>query len=130
MSQNPNIFTSVLKIKCPKCHEGNLFCNKKIYQYKHFFDMPDNCPKCNQDFQIETGFYLGAMFISYAIAILLNIVLFVVFLVFDAYTIGSFLITAGFLLLLISPYLIKVSRSIWIALSVKYDPNIFNNNEA
>jgi len=125
MTQNSNTVKSIFKIKCPKCHEGDLFCNKRIYRFKGFFDMPNSCPKCNQDFQIETGFYLGAMFISYAISILLNILIFVVFLVFDTYVLGSFLITAGFILLLTSPYLIKVSRSIWIALSVKYDPNAF-----
>jgi len=76
MSQNSNILKSTLNLKCPKCHEGDLFCNTRVYRYKGFFDMPNRCPKCNQDFQIEAGFYLGAMFVSYALTVALNVAVF------------------------------------------------------
>ena len=130
MPKNSSIFTSVLKIKCPKCHEGDMFCNKNIYQYKGFFDMPDNCPKCNQDFQLEAGFYLGAMFASYALTVALNVAVFVAFLVFDAYSLVPFLVSAAIVLIITGPYIIKVSRSIWIALSINYDPNAISDYEA
>ena len=129
MPQNSNIFKSVLKIKCPRCHEGDMFCNKNIYQYKGFFDMPDYCSKCNQDFQLETGFYLGAMFVSYALTVALNVSIFIVFSIFDSYSLGPFLIAAAIALILTIPYIIKVSRSIWIAFSIDYDPNAISNYE-
>ena len=84
MPQNPNIVSSILMCKCPKCHEGNLFKNKRIYKYKGYFDMPNNCPKCGQDFQIEAGFYLGAMFVSYAFTVALTVAVFVAFTTFNA----------------------------------------------
>jgi uncharacterized protein (DUF983 family) len=130
MSQNPSLFTSVIKIKCPKCHEGDMFCNKNVYQYKGFFDMPDNCPKCNQDFQLEAGFYLGAMFVSYALTIALNVAVFVAFTVFKSYSLVPFLIAAAIALILTGPYIIKISRSIWIAFSISYDPNAIKDYEA
>ncbi len=129
MSQNSNILKSVFKFKCPKCHVGDLFSNTAIYQYKGFFDMPNNCPKCNQDFQIETGFYLGAMFVSYALAVVLNLFVFVCFLIFDAYELISFLVVAAIILLITMPYVIKVSRSLWIALSISYNPNAIKDYE-
>jgi uncharacterized protein (DUF983 family) len=129
MSQDPNLIKSVLKIKCPKCHGGDLFCNNNPYQFKGFFDMPDNCPKCGQDFQIEPGFYLGAMFVSYALTIGLNIGVFVVFLLFDAYSLIPFLIAAALVLMITIPYLTKVSRSIWIALTINYNPNAIKEYE-
>jgi uncharacterized protein (DUF983 family) len=130
MSQNSNIFKSVLTLKCPKCHEGNMFCNDKIYQYKGFFNMPDYCTKCNQDFQLEAGFYLGAMFVSYGLTVALNIAVFVAFLIFDAYSLFPYLITAGIVLILTGPFIIKISRSIWIALTIHYDPNAIKDYEA
>ena len=129
MTQNSNLFTSVLKIKCPKCHEGNMFCNTNIYQYKGFFDMLDYCPKCNQDFQLEPGFYLGAMFVSYALTIALNIIVFVAFLLLNSYSLVPFLITAFIILTITGPYIIKISRAIWIALSINYDPNAIKDYE-
>jgi uncharacterized protein (DUF983 family) len=37
------------------------------------FDMPKRCPVCGQDYQIEPGFYLAAMWVSYPIVIALII---------------------------------------------------------
>ncbi|MBL4593206.1 MAG: DUF983 domain-containing protein [Flavobacteriales bacterium] len=129
MSHNSTIVSTVA-LKCPKCHEGNLFVNKNVYQYKRFFDMPNNCPKCNQDFQIETGFYLGAMFVSYGLTIGLNIGIFVAFVIFDAYELVPFLIASGASLIVTVPYITKVSRSIWITLNINYDPKAIENYEA
>lgn len=129
MPQNSTLI-SVITLKCPKCHEGDLYVNKSIFKYKDFFNMPDHCPKCNQDFQIETGFYLGAMFVSYALTVALNVGIFIVFLIFDAYELVSFLIAASFSLIITLPYVAKVSRSIWIAFNVQYDPKAIDNYEA
>ena len=80
MAVKPNIVSSIIKCKCPKCREGDLFINKRAYQYQNFLNVHDNCPKCNQDFQIEAGFYLGAMFVSYGLTIALTVAVFVAFL--------------------------------------------------
>jgi len=93
-------------------------------------DMPENCTKCNQDFQIETGFYLGAMFVSYGLTIGLNIGIFVAFVIFDAYELVPFLIASGASLIVTVPYITKVSRSIWITLNINYDPKAIENYEA
>lgn len=130
MPKDSSVFLSVVKNKCPKCHQGDLFCNKSIYQYKGFFDMPDYCPKCHQDFQLETGFYLGAMFVSYALTVAICVAVFVAFLIFDAYTLKYYLITAGVVMIIVTPFIIKISRSIWIAFSIHYDPNAIQNYEA
>lgn len=128
MSEIDNV-VSVLKLKCPRCHKGDLFINKNTYRYKGFFDMPDNCSKCGQDFQIETGFYYGAMYSSYAITIIINALVFLgMYMVFE-YNLGLFLSVDAFVLLITMPYVFKVSRSIWIALMVKYDPNAIAKHE-
>lgn len=122
MTQDPNVIKSVLKMKCPKCHEGNLFSNKSIYKYKGFFDMPHYCPKCNQSFRVETGFYLGAMYVSYALTIALNVSVFVALMVLNSYSLPLFFTIAGISTLIAMPYIIKISRSIWIAMTISYDP--------
>ena len=130
MAQSSNLIPSVLKCKCPKCQEGNLFINKNIYAYKGYFDMPNNCPKCGQDFQIEAGFYLGAMFVSYACTVALTIAVFVAFTTFNAFSLVPFLIASTITLILTTPYILKISRSIWISFSVRFDPNAITNYAA
>lgn len=55
----------ILKGKCPRCHEGDLFqyplSNIPKYDKTNKF-----CPKCNLQFEQEPGFFMGAMYVSYA----------------------------------------------------------------
>ena len=130
MPKNSNVFSSVMRFKCPRCHEGDLFCNKNVYRFKDFFKMPETCEKCGQDFEPETGFYLGAMYVSYALTVALNVAIFVALLVFQSYSLTNFFIVAGILLVVTLPYIFKISRSIWIAMMIRYDPNAIKNYEA
>ncbi|MCG9911615.1 MAG: DUF983 domain-containing protein [Flavobacteriales bacterium] len=113
---------SVVKDKCPRCNEGNLFVNKNWYTAKNIGVMPDNCPVCGQDFKIEDGFYLGATYVSYAITVALLVPLL---------AISYFLFNLDFmwllpilvvLLTLLMPPILRVSRSIWINFFVHYNP--------
>ncbi len=124
----PKLISSVLQLKCPKCRKGDLFCNKSSYQYKGFFDMPKKCTECGQDFEIETGFYYGAMYVSYALTIAITVAVFVALSVLNVFSIGLFLITDLIVLLLALPYVFRVSRSIWIALMIKYDKNAIKHH--
>lgn len=124
----PKLISSVLQLKCPKCRKGDLFCNISSYQYKGFFDMPKKCTECGQDFEIETGFYYGAMYVSYALTIAITVAVFVALSVLNVFSIGVFLITDLIVLLLALPYVFRVSRSIWIALMIKYDKNAIKHH--
>ncbi len=94
--------------------EGDLFIHKSSYTLKGMFDMPDRCPVCGQDFQIEPGFYLGAMWISYPIVIGLVIA----FIALGHFVLGLHMLTsflfATVLLLLLCPPLIRYSRAVYL----------------
>ncbi len=82
--------------------------------------MPDRCPNCGQDFIIEPGFYLGALWVSYPIVIALELIFIAISLfVFKQSLTVSFII-ASFMLLLLSPVLIRVSRSLFIHMNVGF----------
>jgi uncharacterized membrane-anchored protein YitT (DUF2179 family) len=101
-----------------------------MYQPKQFFKMPEHCPKCGQDFIIEPGFYFGAMYVSYALTIAINVAVFIALLVFNSYNVTNFLILDSIVLLITLPYVFKVSRSIWIATMIKHDPNAIKDYAA
>jgi len=109
---------SIIYCKCPRCMEGDLFIHKSSYSLKGMFDMPDRCPVCGQDFQIEPGFYLGAMWVSYPIVIGLVIAFIALgHFVLGLHMLASFLF-ATVLLVLICPPLIRYSRAVYLNIFV------------
>jgi hypothetical protein len=82
--------------------------------------MPDRCPNCGQDFIIEPGFYLGALWVSYPIVIALELIFIAISLFVFKQTLTVSFIVASLLLLLLSPVLIRVSRSLFIHINVGF----------
>lgn len=113
---------SILGMKCPKCHQSDLFVNKNPYQFKGFFDMPSSCPVCQQKFEIEPGFYYGAMYVSYAVCVAYLVAVFVAFTVlYPSFSLELYLITGIGSMVLLTPYIFKLCRAIWINFFVDFD---------
>ena len=83
--------------------------------------MPDHCPICNQDFKIEPGFYIGALWTSFPIVIVIMTLLSVLLLAYFEMEMNWFFVTLTVVLLLLQPIIIRLGRSIWIHVFVKYE---------
>jgi len=88
--------------------------------------MNKDCPVCGQPTEIEVGFYYGTSYVSYALTVGLSVATLILWYL----TIGlstddnRFFFWLGFnavLLLLLQPWLMRLSRSLWISWFVKYD---------
>lgn len=89
-------------------------------------EMNKSCPVCGQPTEIETGFYYGTGYVSYALAIALSVSTLVAWLVLIGMSTEDnrffyWLISNSVLLILLQPWLMRLSRSIWISWFVKYD---------
>ncbi len=62
----PNKGLSILKAKCPQCQSGKMF-KFSAFKLNGFTQMFNNCPVCHVQFEVEPGFFWGAMYVSYAI---------------------------------------------------------------
>ena len=114
---------SVLMNKCPRCHKGNFW--KYNNPYRNIFlkseDQNFKCSNCSLKYEIEVGFWYGAMYISYALGvaimvfgwILSNILFQEINIIYEILFISLFLILA-------SPINYFYSRLIWINIFVKY----------
>lgn len=113
---------SVVKDKCPRCNEGNLFINKNWYTIRNIGAMPDRCSVCGQDFRVEDGFYLGATYVSYGITVAITVP--ILALAYVLFHLDFMLLLPIFILLLVilMPPIVRVSRSIWFNFFVHYDP--------
>lgn len=111
---------SVLKNKCPRCHQGNFFETNDPYNLKSFSRMNARCPLCNEDFQREPGYYFGATYVSYGLTVGFGIALFVLFCVVFNFETIPFLLIFTALLILLLPLFYRFARLIWINLFVNF----------
>jgi uncharacterized protein (DUF983 family) len=110
---------SILKSKCPHCHEGDFFEGS-------FFkaQVKERCDVCNERFSKEPGFYQGSYYVVYALGVAVfvtiwaSIKLFFNFISFDATLIA---IVAG--LILSSPFTYPLSKTIWANFFFHYQQN-------
>lgn len=128
--QKKNYLQGLLLLKCPRCREGDLFQSPNPYRLKHLFSMHSHCPVCGQKTELELGFWYGTGYVSYALAVALSgfnlswyWVLFGIS--WRDNSIYWWLITNTAILLLMFPWLLRLSRVIYLSFFVPYDPEAY-----
>lgn len=69
-----NLFMQIIKEKCPNCGKGDVYAKKT--KFLQLPVMKDDCDVCRYHFDREPGYFLGAMYISYGLAVLQGILTF------------------------------------------------------
>lgn len=69
MSGRKSAVRALLELKCCRCRKGEMFAHPltKITKFEH---MNPDCPHCGFHFEVEPGFFWGAMFISYILTVM------------------------------------------------------------
>lgn len=116
---------SMLKMKCPNCRKGHMFTNKSIFPLGKLLDMPERCPVCGQKMELEVGFYYGTGYVSYALSVGLfffNLIWYwgLIGLSYKDNSIFYYLITSVTIVLLLQPWLMRISRVLYLYMFVKY----------
>ena len=128
--KHPQIHTKRTKIeaigegRCPQCREGKMF-KFPFWRVDKFSEMHENCPVCGLRFEVEPGFWYGAMFVSYANTIALLVVLgIIIFYTFNDPSVMYYIVPVTVLSVLIVPFNFRISRVIFLHLFgfVKYKP--------
>jgi len=117
---------------CPRCRKGKLFKNPVSVNVKRNMEMHPNCLVCGQVTDIEVGFYYGTGYVSYLIALVLSGLTFILWWILIGFSFSDnrFIYWIAFnsiLLIVLQPWLMRFSRSLWISWFVKYDPNWMHN---
>ena len=118
--------SSTLRCRCPRCREGKLFEYPISINMKKNMKMNEECPVCGQPTEIEVGFYYGTSYVSYAMSIGLSVASLVAWWIIIGLSTDDdrFFFWLGFnavLLIVLQPWLMRLSRSVWISWFVKYD---------
>ena len=120
--------SSSLQCKCPRCREGDLFKNPLRFTLKGNLEMHATCTVCGQPTEIEVGFYYGTGYVSYALTVALTVSTLVAWWVLIGFSTEDnrffwWLGSNAVLLILLQPWLMRISRSLWISWFVSYDPD-------
>ena len=115
-------------MKCPRCRRGSMFVNNNPWNLKKVTKMPARCPECGQHYELEVGFWYGTGYVSYALTVALSIVSFVAWYVLIGMSVNDdrFFWWLGiniFLLVVLQPWLMRLSRVIYLYFFVRYDPD-------
>jgi uncharacterized protein (DUF983 family) len=107
---------AVLLQRCPRCLQGHV--------YHGLVAMHDICPRCNYQFGREPGYFTGAMFASYTLAVP---ILFVIFMELWHFFSDTWPLTVNLLVTFVAflpfvPIIFRYSRVIWMHLDWKLDP--------
>ena len=58
---------AIVKAQCPKCRRGKIFSGS-LYGF-NLQKTNDNCSHCGMRFEIEPGYFYGAMYVSYVFVV-------------------------------------------------------------
>jgi hypothetical protein len=84
--------------------------------------MHELCTKCGLKFEREQGYFLGAMYISYGLALLTIVAIALLLWAFTAWSMQKITLWAILLFLPLAPALTLFSRVLWIYLDRTIDP--------
>ncbi|MBZ5682337.1 MAG: DUF983 domain-containing protein [Acidobacteriia bacterium] len=120
---NISAVAGILQQRCPRCRTGRIF-RKSLFLFP---GMHESCPACDLKFEREPGYFLGAMYIGYGLALatiaILSFLLWRIFhWPFQRVAVGGVVLFLPF-----APFLTVMARVLWIYLDQTIDPDRSEN---
>lgn len=120
---------SILTGKCPKCHGESMYINPNAFILTDTLKIHERCSKCNTRYRMEPSFFFGAMYVSYGVGVAFAVAAFVI-----SFLILGLSLTTTFIVIIITlvvflPFIMRVSRNIWINLFMHYDESLVKKAE-
>jgi uncharacterized protein (DUF983 family) len=98
---------ALLRQRCPRCGAAPLF--------RSAFTMHETCLACELRFEREPGYFLGSMYISYGIGmVVVGLLMGGLYLMWPDLDLGVMVLIAGVLFVPLVPWAWRWSRTLWI----------------
>jgi uncharacterized protein (DUF983 family) len=104
---------SALRLRCPRCGQGKMFDG--------FFTMRAECGFCRLKFEREQGFFVGAIYVNYAVTVLIAMPGFFLLDRYGATLTHQFIFWGAFVVIFPLVFF-RHSRSVWLAVAHLLDP--------
>jgi uncharacterized protein (DUF983 family) len=116
-AKSGSALAGILKKRCPRCRRGPIFCSLWV--------MNEVCPSCGLDFDRgDPGYFTGAMYVSYALAIpLISLLTSIEHLIVRSWSLFRLVVLASIICVPLIPGIWQYSRVIWIYIDQYFDPH-------
>ena len=108
---------AILALRCSHCLQGEVFAG--------LLKMHERCPVCGIQYEREHGFFLVSIFIGYILGLTAVLPLLIVLYSLDA-PIWWYVIGVSIVLILLSPWIMRYSRVLWLHIDELLDPRADN----
>jgi uncharacterized protein (DUF983 family) len=118
-ADRPGRMRAILRQRCPICHEGRV--------WRSGITMNETCPACGIVFEREQGYWLGALYVAYALSVpVLSALTILIWLVFSTsdrpVDFGRSFLIAMAAFVPMSPIVFRYSKVVWMHLDQLIDP--------
>ena len=120
LEPTPTRTYAILHGLCPRCRRGPIF-SKSLFA--GLPKMNEVCPECGLKFEREQGYFLGALYISYAMAVPLMALLVLIFWLLMHWRVEKLVVAAAVALLPFVPFLTIFARVVWLHFDRAMDPD-------
>ena len=110
---------ALLRSSCPRCLQGRVFVPGITGLVGA---MNESCPVCGLRFLRESGYFLGAIYISYGLGILTILPVAVIMAVLLDWPVAAMLSISLLQTVLSVPLFLRYSRLIWLYMDQSIDP--------
>ncbi len=114
----PSRLSAIFHGLCPRCRMTTIFRGSMLW----LTPMHERCAVCGLRFEREPGYFLGAMYISYAMAVPLLLAFLALYWWLTAWTWRTILLASALTLVPFAPALTLFARVLWIHLDRGVDP--------
>ena len=116
---NSSTLVAMFRQRCPRCRMGSIF----LYSiFRGFPKMCERCSICDLKFQREEGYFLGAMYISFGLALAVITLIALLLWAVTGWWVTKDAIWAVVLFLPLAPSISLFARVLWIYLDQTFDP--------
>jgi uncharacterized protein (DUF983 family) len=121
--KNVSKLQAILGAKCPRCRQGNIF-EYGNWNLARFTATHEQCSVCKLRYEVEPGFFIGAMYISYAMSVALAFISGVaVYVLGNDPALWIYIVVVTSLVVLLLPLMFRYSRVLFLYMfsGVKYN---------
>ena len=110
---------AIVRQRCPRCREGAIYRGPML---RGLLAMHELCPVCHLKYEREQGYFIGAMYISYMLAIPPYLLIVTALWLGLGWPYTVALIAAVIVYLPVVPYMMRISRVVWMHIDQAFDP--------
>ena len=115
----PSTLRCILQQRCPRCRAGGIF---RYSIFRGFPKMRERCAICDLKFEREPGYFLGAMYLSYGLGVLIMAPIALLLWFLTGWWITKVILWAVVLFLPFAPTITLFARVLWIYFDQRVDP--------